>query len=70
VKLSEDVIVYLFTLGALLFVAASGLLFLAFAPEPPGKLEAMGWTAIVGGLLAALRVPRQRAGPHDQEPEQ
>jgi hypothetical protein len=64
----EQLIAYLATLAALIFVLLSALITAAFAPAVMGKIEAFGLGTITGGLIGVLRIPTQRAAkPEDAE---
>lgn len=56
----EQLVAYLATLAALIFVLLSALVTAAIAPAIMGKIEAFGLGTITGGLIGVLRIPAQR----------
>jgi hypothetical protein len=64
----EQLVAYLATLGALIFVLLSALVTAAIAPEIMGKIEAFGLGTITGGLIGVLRIPATRQVTIDNPP--
>jgi len=63
---NHQLIAYLATLGALLFVFVSALAGAALAPGIIGKIESFGLGTITGGLIGLMRIPSQRSVTIDQ----
>jgi hypothetical protein len=64
----EQLIAYLATLAALLFVLLAALITAAINPTIMGKFESFGLGTITGGLIGVLRIPAQRAVTIDNPP--
>ena len=56
----EQLIAYLATLLALVFVFSVAIITGAMSPGVIGKIEAFGLGTITGGLIGVLRLPSQR----------
>jgi len=60
-----QLIAFIATLGALLFVFDSALVAAAFCPGIMGKLEVFGLGTITGGLIGVLKAPTRSSGTSD-----
>ena len=66
---NHQLIAYLATLAALLFVFLAALIISAVAPAIIGKIEAFGLGTITGGLIGLMRIPSQRSVTVDNPPD-
>lgn len=64
----EQLLAYLATLAALIFIFLSTLVAASISPGIIGKLESFGLGTITGGLIGLLRLPSQRNVTVDNPP--
>lgn len=64
----EQLVAYLSTLAALIFIYVATLVAASISPGIIGKLEAFGIGTITGGLIGLLRLPSARNVTVDNSP--
>lgn len=60
-KITEELLAYLSTLAALIFLVGMAMLICAFYPHVMGKLETFGLGTVTGGLIGLMRIPRAKS---------
>jgi hypothetical protein len=63
----EQLIAYLATLAALVFVIVAAMIVAAWVPAVMGKFEAFGLGTVTGGLIGVLRIPAARGSVSNVE---